>query len=128
MKRRSRGYAVILLGRVGLCGSVAALLLGGCGEAESSESSCGTRPVTECLGDGQCALVEGFYYNPNFRCFSSEAFAIGCAAADLQCRPTITLGLDESGACAMFGSCLPLGFTPAPDDHPCQADTGNACL
>jgi len=83
---------------------------------------CSDRASDRCTEDGLCATSGAFPHDPDGRCFGSELVAVGCVDAELSCPPVITPALDTQGRCYSFGGCLPAGFTPAPEDHPCRAD------
>jgi hypothetical protein len=86
--------------------------------------SCAQRASDGCSEDGLCATSRAFPYDAEAGCFASESVAVGCVDADASCPPVITPALDSEGRCFAFGNCLPAGFTPAPEGHPCRADVG----
>lgn len=89
---------------------------------------CDERAPDRCTQDGLCAASGGFPYVPDLGCFSSALEPVGCVDPDRSCPPVVTPALDDEGRCFSFGGCLPAGFTPAPEGHPCRADLAVTCV
>jgi hypothetical protein len=89
--------------------------------------ACADRSIDACEEDGACSLSRGSPYNAAAACFRVEFPSVGCVDPDLSCPPVITAALDAEGNCFSFGGCLPNGFTPAPEGHPCRAALADTC-